>query len=156
MEIINQPKMVERFWSKVEKSDGCWNWTSATCWGYGVFHICGQKQKKTHRISFELHHERAIVPGLYLLHSCDNKKCVNPNHLSEGTHQDNSDDKVAKGRQAKGCDVSTSKLTEAQVLEIRTKYALMKKKSTTELGKEYGVNNTTIGRIVSRKLWKHL
>lgn len=88
---------MERFWSKVEKSDGCWTWI-AGCdpQGYGTFGLDGKVQK-AHRVSYQL----AIGPipaGAHVLHSCDNPPCVRPDHLRAGTRSDNMRDKVARGR----------------------------------------------------------
>ena len=81
----------ERFWAKVEKSDSCWLWTGAiTTTGYGVFQKGrrGEKLHKAHRFSYEIHHGE-IPPRSLVLHSCDNKLCVNPEHLSIGNHSQN-------------------------------------------------------------------
>lgn len=88
-----------RFWSKVDKSSGvgCWPWTRYTsAGGYGLFEIDG-KPERSHRVAWRL--ENGDIPGgLYVLHKCDNRSCCNPSHLFLGTHQDNVDDMMAKGR----------------------------------------------------------
>lgn len=125
--------------------------------GYGRFRYKG-KQVATHRLAYELFHERPIAEGMHILHSCDNQKCVKPEHLREGTNQDNSDDKVSRNRQIrlKGESHGKSKLTETQVLEIREKYSTLDNCSQTALGIEYGVHNTTISDIIRKKRWNHL
>lgn len=81
----------QRFWKKVQKTDTCWIWTGAvTTTGYGVFQRGkrGEKLYKAHRFSYSLHKGDIPKRGL-ILHSCDNKKCVNPDHLSIGNHSKN-------------------------------------------------------------------
>lgn len=98
----------ERFWRKVDKpngENGCWLWTgSFTTPGYGQFRADG-KNLSTHRYAYEI--SRGPIPkGLLVCHHCDNPKCVRPDHLFLGTHKDNHDDSVAKGRRnhlGKGC-----------------------------------------------------
>jgi hypothetical protein len=88
-----------KFLSKISKSDetGCWEWTAGkTGKGYGAFSING-KNRPAHRVSYELFKE-PIPDGLFICHRCDNPGCVNPGHLFLGTHQDNMDDRSAKGR----------------------------------------------------------
>ncbi|WP_425555541.1 HNH endonuclease signature motif containing protein [Hymenobacter koreensis] len=93
--------LAERFWAKVEKTPTCWNWTASTRRdGYGWFNVNNGAQL-AHRVSYELC-KGPIEDGLHVLHSCDNPACVNPNHLSLGTHQDNMDEKVARGRSTAG------------------------------------------------------
>ena len=156
MEIIGNAKKIERFWSKVEKTEGCWNWiASTTSDGYGHFKILN-KSKASHRVSFELHNQRTIGEGMVIMHSCDNRKCCNPLHLTEGTHQDNMTDMVSKGRQNPGSKRHNSKLTESQVLEIREIYAIENHKTHRQLGDEYGVSSNTISCILIKKVWKHI
>ena len=137
--------MEERFWKKVNKSssNGCWEWT-ACCnnMGYGKFAI-HPGWRLAHRVAFELHHKRPIINGLHLLHSCDNPKCVNPSHLSEGTNQDNINDKLAKGRQP-------CKLTSEEVNEIRNMYQTGLY-SYTQLGRIFDVSFQHIARIINNQ-----
>jgi hypothetical protein len=152
-----------RFWSKVETGeiDECWE-----CVGmrlgkdgrYGRFEV-KRKIMLAHRFSYQLFHNRLIKDKMNICHKCDNTSCVNPHHLFEGTQQDNMNDMTNKGRRrfnpSKGEKNGNVKLTEVQVKEIRAKYA---KGGTSyrSLAKEYGLDNTTIGDIINRKLWKHV
>lgn len=87
----------ERFWSKVQKSPECWIWmASTTSFGHGVFFING-RQDLAHRAAYTLC--VGSIPGdLHVLHHCDNPRCVRPDHLFLGTHQDNMRDMRDKGR----------------------------------------------------------
>lgn len=98
------PDDIARFWPKVKKSPGgCWLWIGGRNGkgkGYGAFSF-GGKNHPAHRISYAI--SKGQVPQrLKVLHTCDVKSCVNPDHLFVGTTQDNSDDMCQKGRQAKG------------------------------------------------------
>lgn len=87
----------DRFWSKVDKSGDCWLWTgSRSNRGYGRFWLNGTLVQATH-YAYESEHE-PLADGLIVCHSCDEPSCVRPSHLFAGSHQDNVDDKVAKGR----------------------------------------------------------
>lgn len=90
---------VDRFWEKVEKTEGCWNWTGAVYGGgYGNLNAGPDGgYVRAHRFSYELHHG-PIPHGQLVMHACDNRRCVNPAHLSLGTHRDNTRDAMAKGR----------------------------------------------------------
>lgn len=86
---------MERFWKKVQKTATCWNWTAAQRNGYGVIKI-NKKLISTHRLSYEIH-KGSIPDGLLICHSCDNRLCVNPEHLFLGSYSDNTIDAVNKG-----------------------------------------------------------
>jgi hypothetical protein len=97
--------MPERFWSKVEKTDGCWLWTASTFTqrGYGQFAVDGKARTTAHRIAWELTH--GPIPKTVngkpsvLMHSCDNRLCCNPAHLRVATQAENLKDMADKGRQ---------------------------------------------------------
>jgi hypothetical protein len=145
---------LDKFWSKIDKSGPCWEWTGRLSrTGYGNFDV-DQKPTYVHRISFELANG-PITNGLHVLHQCDNRKCVNPSHLFLGTQQDNMKDMNAKGRHKFGRHLGTknpsARLTEQQVLEIRSL-----KESRHALAAKYQVAVCTIDDIKSRKTWKHI
>jgi hypothetical protein len=122
---------------------GCMEWLGTiTRRGYGVLSI-GNRQVGAHRHAWVLSH--GVVPkGMCVCHSCDNRRCVNPEHLFIGTNKDNHDDKVNKGRQAKGQRHGMATLTYAQVREIR---ALYKRGLGNVMALRYGVHLNTIVNI---------
>jgi hypothetical protein len=143
------------FWKKVKKTSSCWLWTgSKTRLGYGT---CwdGEMSRRAHRLSWELEHG-PIPDGVDVLHSCDNRACVNPRHLHLGNHRDNMKEMVARGRSAKknGTLNGRSKLTWDDVRQIRRLYRWRSKdRNTHALAKMFGVGQHTIHRIVSNKGW---
>jgi len=151
----------ERFMAKVNKSGDCWEWTGYfDTSGYGQISMSG-RALLAHRISYVIHHPLTIDlrehREICVCHTCDNRKCVNPSHLFLGSVADNNRDREAKGRgnQPKGEKHRDAKLTEQQVREIRIKYA-NGGISLRQLALEYGINFGTVGKIISRKLWKHI
>ena len=85
-----------RFWAKVKKGDGCWEWQAQNVNGYGRIRING-KLVLSHRVVWEMNNGK-IPNGIDILHSCDNPSCVNPKHLWAGTHQENMKDRDNKNR----------------------------------------------------------
>jgi hypothetical protein len=157
--------LIHRFWAKVDK-DGpthpvlgtkCWIWTAVVSKSHGYGTIRNKIERTlAHRLSWEIHNG-PIPEGMHVCHHCDNRVCVNVNHMFLGTISDNMADKVKKGRQARGEKQHCSVLTTNQVVEIRNRY----EKGVIGCGykllaREFGVRSTTIMKIVKRRLWKHL
>ena len=150
--------IAERFWSKVNKGDGCWEWTAAlNSSGYGSFGI-GGKICGAHRVAWELTNG-PITSKQFVCHRCDNPSCVNPDHLFLGDHGVNARDREAKGRGRGAAPLGerngSAKLTEGQVRSIRLLYR-NGERSQADLGRMFGVTQTVIGDLVRRKTWKHV
>lgn len=149
--------LAERFWSKANRStaDACWEWQAGcTKTGYGEFGVSG-KMLRAHRVAWEIVNG-PIPPAVDVCHRCDNRRCVNPDHLFLGTRSDNMRDCAAKGRVRGAVEPgerhSSAKLTEAQVLTILADNV----SSHVELGLRYGVKKHHIYAIRVGKKWRHL
>ena len=150
---INKRNLVDRFWDKVEATDGCWIWGGSLYnTGYGEI-----RNKTTrllaHRVSWEIHFGK-IPDGLCVLHRCDNPPCVNPKHLFLGTRGDNIRDCIQKGRNrpVTGKENANSKLTLDQAQEIKRE--LKHGVSHRALGRRFGVGHGAIGLIARGKTWR--
>jgi len=152
---MSGPTTWNRFWAKVSPSTpatGCWEWT-AHCFptGYGQFWHNGNTSL-AHRTAYAL--TRGPIPeGMHVLHTCDNRRCVNPWHLELGTNADNIADKVAKGRQLRGTRIPWARLTEADVRSMR---ALYPAHTYQELSDLFGVSISTVGHVINRRTWAHV
>ncbi len=105
-----------------------------------------------HRVSYALA-GKSIPKGLLLRHTCDVRHCVNPSHLVPGTHQDNSDDKLRRGRHTnKGETHGMTHLTWENVRGIRKRYAVGFTQQA--IANMYGIHQSTVSLIVHNKNWK--
>lgn len=155
-----------RFWSYVQKlgenDGGCWVWVGQLNEaGYGKITIRKNGKRRSYRAhiySWELHNNHQVRTniGMVIMHKCDHPYCVNPDHLSLGTHAENVRDREAKGRSVyvNGERCGRSKLTEQQVKDIRLEYASGISKSV--LSRKYKISRRNITAIVERKSWKHV
>lgn len=157
-------KTKNRILNSIKEENGCWVWQKKfhdKC-NYGVMGWIFKGKKKqwmAHRVSFSVF-KQEIPEGIFVLHSCDNSKCVNPDHLHLGTQKDNMremrergrDNDISRGRC--GENHGMSKLTEDQVSEIRS----LRKQGVygTEIAKKFNVTNTLIYLICNNKIWKNI
>lgn len=165
------PDQFSRFESRTspEPNTGCWLWAGAAISkGYGYL-AAGGKSRRVHRLSFE-HFVRPLVGDEIVCHKCDQPCCVNPAHLFAGTHKDNAQDRVKKGRGGGsvpplhiGTKNHLSKLTDDDVRAIRREYLPNQKvyrgtspRSSLGLALRYGVRPGAIQCIVNGKTWKHV
>lgn len=162
----------ERFWEKVQKADGdaCWEWTAClfTDSGYGCFSY-ERKLQGAHRVSWQLANG-PIPDGLWVLHECDNRKCVRPDHLFLGTPTDNARDMVQKGRgvpptgdrhwarvrrgENVGAKNPNARLDEAAAAAIKS--ALTVGVPVGPLAQQHGVTASAISLILSGQNWPHV
>lgn len=144
--------LAERFWSKVDKSGPCWLWTGATLkTGYGSIRI-NKKAERAHRVSFEMA-KGAIPGGMLIRHTCDEPRCVNPDHLILGTHSQNAIDACERGQHPCGEASKLAKLSNADVRAIRA--ALAAGACGATLAKAFKVEETTISGIKLRKIRRY-
>ncbi len=156
-----------RFWSKVKiifSGDACWEWQARLNEdGYGIFgvsHFVGLekrgKYELAHRMAYRLLHCTSIAAAQRVLHTCDNPKCVRPQHLWLGTQRENVEDAAKKGRMRapRGMYCSLAKLTDANVYAIKKRLAAGEGQSAIARG--YEVSPATINEIYSGRTWRHI
>lgn len=147
---------ISRFWEKVIKLGpaDCWEWQASTAHGgYGMIQN-GKDYMKAHRFSWEIHFG-PIPENIWVLHKCDNRKCVNPNHLFLGTPVDNVQDMMQKGRfilcspEKRG----NAKLSEKDVEEIR-RLACQGTKQR-QIAEIYNISQSLVSSIILYKSHKN-
>ena len=151
----------ERFWSKVDKDgptmdhmdSNCWVWTAYKRSGYGVIYVNGKNQR-AHRLSLSFVLGR--MPQPCALHACDNRACVRPGHLREGTHSENETESYGRGRKQpmSGERHGNAKLSEDDVRSIRRRHA--EGETQASLARTYGIHTATLSQIVRHEAWKHV
>ena len=147
----------DRFWQKTRQCEsGCIEWVaSLNDHGYGQFRLAKQRKNITaHRYSWILANG-PIPEGLFVCHTCDNRSCVNPEHLFLGTPAENSADMVAKGRgrgaQREGTLNPRCKLSEVEVEAIRHSGS-----SLRSLSEAFGISKSQVHRIKTGTAWSGL
>lgn len=138
-------------WSIPEPNSGCWLWLgSVSAGGYARTTI--KRSVNAHRVSW-IAFRGAIPNGMHVLHHCDNRICVNPDHLFLGTNADNVADKVAKGRQAfnRGLNHPAAKLTDDQVRAIYSD-----RRPLSAIAGCYGIAKSTVTQIKYQGGWAHI
>ena len=154
----------ERFWAQVLKTDGCWLWTGRRDGvGYGTI-THGRRRIGSHRLAYELQ-VGPIPSGLWVLHRCDVRLCVRPDHLFVGTHTDNMRDCVSKGRhrhqEYRGESNPEAKLTWAQVERIRELYAVGRspvrggrgRYRQIDIAQALGVSKAAVANVTYGRAW---
>jgi hypothetical protein len=146
----------QRFWDKVNKTETCWLWTAYAPidTGYGRFKYQG-KQYDVHKLVWVILYGDP-GKGMCVLHACDVRHCLRPEHLFTGTKADNVRDMDKKGRRVspRGEMNGMAILTAEKVIEIRKRYAAGEK--SPDLAAEYGVVKGQIWSVATYKSWKHV
>lgn len=146
--------VIDRFLEKIslpKQLHDCWEWNASTgSHGYGQLMMPGNKPITSHCFSYK-HFIGPIPTGLHVLHSCDNRKCVNPSHLFLGTNNDNIQDRVNKGRSVK----AMAKLSEDDVREMRRLYNV-DDVPVSVLAQQFGIKPRTVYDVIKYVTWKHL
>lgn len=134
----------------VDEATGCWLWKILSRGGYGA--AWSSKPITAHRLAWTATHG-PIPDGMQVLHRCDVRRCVNPDHLFLGTHAENMADRNSKGRQAslKGEAHPNAKLTAEDVIAIRTASEPLR-----VLAERYGVKRSTVANLRSNLGWSVL
>lgn len=146
---------ISRFEAKINKTDGCWEWTASCAGkGYGQMKLPKQrKQEYSHRLAY-LIYKGPILDGHYVCHTCDNPKCCNPDHLFLGTCKENLQDMKSKNRHLAGEKNSMAKLTAEDIEKI--KVCIAAGMSQRQIGKAFGVHQSAISKINIGRRWHHL
>jgi len=155
-DIVFDEKVLKRFIDKLQlnPNNDCIEWTGKLNQdGYGQISVGSREEQskiRAHRWAFQLFIGGQILdPSIMICHHCDNRKCVAPDHLFAGTHQDNMDDMVNKGRSAKGINVrNNSHLTIEQVSNI--KYG---KEPYSYYVDKYNISKSTVSDIRNGRTW---
>ncbi len=152
----------ERFYRKVKvlSEDDCWEWQAgADKNGYGCFWFT-KRWELAHRVAYILANDLTLddIKDQLILHSCDNPSCCNPKHLREGTHADNTQDCIERGRCYTGKQYGEynpmSKITESDVREIRERIA--SGETQRSIAPLFGVTYKAISKIHTRRTWAHV
>ena len=159
---------MDRFWEKTEERGNCLVWTGGVRPdGYGVFWVPTPEgpsrgsMQSADRVAYERVH--GPIPkgngyhGTVVMHSCDNRLCVKPDHLLLGSQKDNMRDALKKGRfvfnRPKGAAHHATKLTAALVRSIRKRARHETYKSIAE---DLGISASTVGNVVAGRTWGHV
>lgn len=169
MKLFRNARATKLFMDRVEKTDSCWLWKLKPGGeGYGEIQCNPLGIKMTaHRFSYEIF-KGPIPKGKWVLHHCDVRLCVNPQHLYAGTAADNNRDTKMRGRTCRGKkhpaylypdfikngeENPNAKLTEKVILEMFRR--IIGGEFQKNLAKEYGINRSLISAIIARRLWRH-
>lgn len=138
-----------------EPNTGCLLWMDALFTsGYGCVREKNYGRRRgAHQVMYELIHG-PIPSNHVVMHRCDNRPCINPAHLTSGTHDANMRDMVEKGRSARGGRSGSAKLSAEDVINIR--HAREAGEPLATIAKRFGVGVANVGHICSRRNWRHV
>lgn len=148
------PTPEEHFWSRVNQAgdDECWEWTgSRSKSGYGSIRF-RTRYVSTHILAWTLTNGREPLPGMYILHSCDNRPCCNPTHLREGSPRENTADMLQRDRYPVAENSPHRKLTISQVRWVRANHLT---KTLKEMASALGVSASTVSDAI-HKTWRSI
>ena len=148
-------KLLDRFLGKVQITESCWLWVGSLKGnGYGDFSLGRNNNVLAHRFSYAFF-VGPIGPGKHILHrrECNNRRCINPNHLYMGSHNDNVLDRMAWGKALKGENHPNAKLSKDDIAAIR-KIHENKRGGYEKTAKLFNVSAANIGYIVRGDTWQ--
>lgn len=137
--------LVDRFWKRVQKGNGCWLFLGGNSKGYGLIKDEGGRSKRASHVSWELHFGPIPPETPWVLHACDNPPCVRPDHLFLGTPLDNTQDMDSKGRRGH------SSLTVPTLIRIEIYQRRTTGESTANLARIFNLGHSTVRAIVHRE-----
>jgi len=128
-----------------EPNSGCWLWIGSLQGksGYGQMGMPGGRPIRAHRLAYQLFKGK-IPKGLDVRHTCDLRCCVNPEHLLVGTRQQNMEDAVRRGRQARGFMLPHTKLSDLQITNI-----LLDTRYNSDIAASYGITKNYVSILKS-------
>ena len=141
-----EAELLARFWERVEKTDGCWLWVADPKRRYGSMLVNGQ-QIGAHVYSYRIH--CGPEGDQFVCHTCDNKRCVRPDHLFLGTAQDNQIDCSRKRRR------HGMKLTPDEIRALRYLLSLGEW-SQAILASWFGIRPCHVSNIAAGRIWAHI
>lgn len=152
---------VER-WKKyfekhVVRKDGCWEWNGHLRDGYGVMSAGFRNLIGAHRVSYMIY--KGMIPiDKIVLHSCDVRYCTNPDHLSIGTHKDNSNQKYNRMRDNHPTHDkhSSSKLSSRKVFIIKQMLINKRFGDLSRIARLFNISVTMIYSIYKNKIWRNV
>ena len=160
---VKQKTIEEKFWRHVSKTNHCWVWNGTlNDSGYGVvfhdFNGSGHKQYRAHRIAYFIYNGVMLERNEVLMHTCDNPRCVNPDHLVVGTQQDNLRDMCKKGRNrygtSRGLANPRTKLNEDLVLQMLVMFRDGWR--IQDIARHFKLHPSTVHSAICGNSWKWL